>query len=199
MASIADERVDTAAEAAGEEGAEVEEPPLKKSKPVAEAGPGSKKIAGARLAVEKARAALTKKVQAVANLESKSHVKSLKKTDRERLASLQAEILKLQRDLPTLEKNLEETMEWAKALAASLKAKEEEKAEKVELARAFSDVGGAELVELVTITYAKKLENNTDTSDAVWQSAIAPAFMKKVESGELPATDGRGWKALKDR
>jgi hypothetical protein len=62
MATIEEERVDTAAEAAGEEGAEVEEPPLKKSKPAAEAGPGSKKIATARNELNKVRAALEKKL-----------------------------------------------------------------------------------------------------------------------------------------
>ena len=47
--------------------------------------------------------------------------------------------------------------------------------------------------------HAKKFENSSETADSVWEKHVHKDFMQAVANGELAQSDGRSWKALKER
>ena len=62
----------------------------------------------------------------------------------------------------------------------------------------MSDNGACVLVDLVMLAQPR-MNNSSDKNDSVWASDIHVKFMKKVQKGDLPPTDGRSVQALKSR
>jgi hypothetical protein len=119
------------------------------------------------------------------------------KRDREVLDKLRSKIDKTERALVDLRGELETAQQLAADKAAAEKKRLEKAAEKEEESRNMTEAAAMQLVT-IRLKYQYRFDNRSDKADAIW-AHIHDDFMKLVEDGTLPQTDGRSAQALEKR
>lgn len=178
-----------------EAAAAAQEPPKKKAK----LAPGEKRYNGAVNKVATLQAAFTKKEQQIAAAMSKAATKPLPPKEEQALAGWRAKAEKISEELEAAREEVEEAKKTMASLATAAQQKEEEKAQKEEVARALSEPGAIKLVELwCSSKYQERLNNSSDTVQSIFEHIHAD-FVKAVHKGDLPSSDERGVAALRKK
>jgi DNA repair exonuclease SbcCD ATPase subunit len=190
-AEVEDELVDGAPEAL----AAAQGPPQKKAKLL----PGERHLNGAQTKLTKLQAALDKKEEQIAATMSRGAKKPLNPREEETMLSWRSKADKLSDDVETARQEVEEAKKTMAAAVEASRRKEEDKAQKEEVARALSEPSAMKVVELwVSTKYQERLNNSSDTVHHVFEHIHAD-FIKAVRKGDLPSTDERGVAALRKK
>ena len=194
-----DDVVEEVAEGGAPEAAvDVEEPAAKKAKPPP-AKPGEKKLKGALAKVTALKKSIATKENQLAAAAARALIKALPSAERDKVEGWNKKLEQYNDELETAEKEVEEARSAMVVLGEAAKKKEEAKKDKEEIGRAISEAGALHVVDLWTsLKFQTRFNNSSDTVHAIWEH-IHVDFMKAVERGDLPFTDGRGVKALRKK
>ena len=119
------------------------------------------------------------------------------KRDMQALERAREKVTKFERELEILARDLQVAQDAAVEKANIEKKREELRMQKEEETRNMSDAGAMMLVE-IRLSYQSRFDNTSDKADAIW-AHIHSDFMKKVNDGDLPQSDGRNVQALEKR
>ena len=113
------------------------------------------------------------------------------------LEKAREKVTKFERELEILARDLQVAQDAAVEKANIEKKREELRMQKEEETRNMSDAGAMMLVE-IRLSYQSRFDNTSDRADTIW-AHIHSDFMKKVNDGDLPQSDGRNVQALEKR
>ena len=137
---------------------------------------------------------VSKRAIAAAKVEQLQALESKKKRDEEAIKSAKNKCAGFDAAIAAARDGVEQLKAAAAAVASSKAAKAAAAAAKEEATKALSEAGAIRLCELRG-KYSKQIDNSSDKVDAVW-AHIHRDFMKDVEKGDLPTSDGRSAAAL---
>ena len=133
--------------------------------------------------------ALAKEQQAKAKAEELNTKGTITAAEREA-----GKVMNVRAKLAVAEEDLQNKQKQATAAKNMAEAKAKKAAEKEETNRAMTEAGLICLVE-VRIKFQHRFDNSSDKSDSIWEH-VRVDFMKHVNSGALPPSDGRSTAAL---